>query len=33
MERSYVRVIPSLEDNGHGQMQGTPVNPTIKYSQ
>ena len=33
MERSYVRVIPSLEDNGHGQMQRTPVNPTIRYSQ
>ena len=25
MERGYVCVIPSKEDNGHGQMQGTPV--------
>ena len=33
MEIGYVCVIPSIEDNGHGQMQGTPVNPTIKYSQ
>ena len=32
MERGYVCVIPSKEDNGHGQMQGTPVNPTIKHS-
>ena len=29
MEKGYVCVIPSKEDNGHGQMQGTPVNPTI----
>ena len=32
MERGYVRVIPSIKEIGHGQMQGTPVNPTIKHS-
>ena len=33
MERGYVRVIPSIKNNGHGQMQGTPVNQKIKCSQ
>ena len=33
MERGYVRVIPSIKENGNGQMQGTPVNPTIKHLQ
>ena len=32
MEKGYVRVIPSVKDNGFGQMQGTPVNPTMKHS-